>query len=190
MKAYYRIIIYLSLVLFTTGCSGQLSFDELTKDIPTNLNAHTYSSANMDYSISVLKNFELVDKDYYDTLGIELFIDTSMVFEEGASMLLVLKYNSTDTLLEKAWDKLMSNRVIIEDFRIYKEGLTNFLSIPAYYEHSACTISNKNTESISFFFRGDSSSFFGISLQVITEEGYPDNMKKLLYCAKSMKLYP
>lgn len=188
MKAYYRIVFYLSLVLFATGCSGQLSFDELTKDIPANLNAHMYSSTNMNYSISVLKRFELVDKDSYDTLDIELFIDTSMVFEEGASMFSVLKYNSTDTVLETAWDKLMSNRVMIEDFKIYSKGLTDFLSIPAYYEHSSCTISNKNTESISFLFRGDSSSFFGISLQVITEENYPDNMKELLFCAKSMKL--
>lgn len=192
MKVYYRILSCLAVILLTVGCSAQLSFDELTKDVSSNLNVRTYSSAKMNYSISVLKRFELMDKDYYDTLGIELFVDTSMVFEEGASMFSVLKYNSTDTetTLEKAWDKLMSNRMMIEDFRIYSKGLTNFLSVPAYYEHSACTISKKNTESISFLFRGEDSIFFGISLQVITEEGYPDNMKELLFCAKSMKILP
>ena len=188
MKIYYRILFCLSVVFLTTGCSGQLSFDELTKDIPTNIDTRTYSSDSMNYSISVPKRFELMDKDYLDTFDIELFIDTSVVFEEGVSMFSVVKYSSTETELKKAWDKLMSNRVMIEDFRIYSEGVTNFLSMPAYYEHSACTISKKNTESISFLFRGDSSSYYGISLQVITEEGYPDNMKELLYCAKTLTI--
>lgn len=192
MKVYYRILFCLSVILLTIGCSAQLSFDELTKDIPTDVKVKTYSRAKMNYNISIPKKFELMDKDYYDTLSIELFVDTSMIFEEGASILSVFKYNATDTetTLEGAWNKLMSNRPLIEDFRIYSEGLTNFLSVPAYYEHSACTISEKNTESINFLFRGDSSSFVGISLQVITEEGYPDNMKELLYCAKSIKILP
>lgn len=192
MKVYYRILFCLSVILLTVGCSAQLSFDELTKDIPTDVKVKTYSRAKMNYNISIPKKFELMDKDYYDTLSIELFVDTSMIFEEGASILSVFKYNATDTetTLKGAWNKLMSNRPLIEDFRIYSEGLTNFLSVPAYYEHSAYTISEKNTESISFLFRGDSSSFVGISIQIITEKGYPDNMKELLYCAKSIKILP
>jgi hypothetical protein len=192
MKVYYRILFCLSVALLTTGCSGQLSFDELTKDIPANMNTRTYSRVKMDYSISMPKRFELLDKDYFDTLSIELFADTTIIYEEGTNILSILKYNPSmpETNIEEAWKKLLSNRQLIEDFRIYSEGLTDFLSVPAYYEHSACTISKKNTESISFLFRGEASTFYLMSLQVITEEGYPDNMKELLSCAKSIKILP
>lgn len=190
MKTYIRILTSLVIVLLTIGCSAQLSFDELTKDVPSDLDVHKYSSTKMNYSISLLKYLELAEKDYNnDTLGFEVFVDTSVVFEEGTSTLSVLKYNSTDTTLNGAWNKLMSNRPF-ENFRIYSEGTTDYLSRPAYYEHSAYTISEKNTETINFFFRGDSSDFYLMNLQVITEEGYPDNMKELLFCAKSLKILP
>ena len=186
----YIISSCLAIVLFTVGCSAHLSFDELTKDVPANLNTRTYSSSKMNYSISIPKTLELVEKEYNDTTGYDLYIDTLMEFEKGASMLSVYKYHSAETVLEKEWNKLTSNRQLIEDFRIYSEGVTDFLSVPAYYEHSACTISKKNTETISFLFRGDASIFYLMSLQVITEEGYPDNMQKLLYCAKTIKILP
>ena len=190
MKASDIVLYFFSIILLVTGCSKQMSFIELTKGIPTDCYTRSYSRKTMKYSISVPKRFELRDKDYNDESSFELFLDTSGAFYEGVSMLSVIKYDVKDvnTSLDIAWQNLMSNRVMIEDFRIYSEGLTNFLSMPAYYEHSACTISQKDTESISFLFRGDSSSFFGISLQVITEDGYPDNMQELLYCAKSFQL--
>lgn len=192
MRVYYRILSCLTVLLLAVGCSAQLPFDELTKDIPTNLNTSTYSSGKMNYSISVLKRFELLDKNYNDTLGIEVFADTAILFEAGTNILSILKYNSsrTESTLEEAWKKLLSNRQLMKDFRIYSEGLTDFLSTPSYYEHSACTISNKNIESISFLFRGNSSDFYVISISVNTEKGYPDNMKELLYSARSIKIVP
>jgi hypothetical protein len=184
----FNILSCLTIVLFTVGCSAQQSFDELTKDIPANLKVRRYSSAKMNYNISMPKRFELLDRDYYDTLSIELFADTTILYEEGTNILSILKYNSSmpETTIEEAWKKLLTNRQLIEDFRIFSEGVTDFLSVPAYYEHSACTISEKNTESISFLFRGNSSDFYVISISVNTEEGYPTNMRELLYCAKSI----
>lgn len=190
MKIYYKILSCLAIVSFTVGCSAQLSFDELTKDELTDLDVHTYSSKKMNYSISLFRSLDLIDKDYSDTLKVEMFVDTAMVFEEGASTFTVIEFSFSETILEEAWKKLISKRSLIEDFRIYSEGSTDYLSRPSYYEHSACTISKKNTETINLFFRSDSSSFYLITLQVNTEKGYPDNIKKLLYCAKSIKILP
>jgi hypothetical protein len=189
MKIYYRILIFLAVLVINVGCSAQLSFEELTKDTPSVLNLQSYSSSKMEYSISLPNRFELAEKDQINT-GFELFFDTLIEFEKGTNILSVFKYNSAEKTLGEAWKKLTSNRQLIEDFRIYSEGLTDFLSIPSYYEHSACTISKKNTETISFLFRGKASTFYLVSLQVITEKGYPDNIKELLSCAKSIKTLP
>lgn len=187
MKTHNKILSCLAIALITAGCSAQMSFEELTKDELSELDVRTFSSSKMNYSISLLKSFDLIDKDYSDTLKVEMFVDTTAVFEEGTRTLTVIEFNSSETTLEGAWRTFVANRILIEDFRIYSEGSTDYLSRPSYYEHSACTISKKNTETISFLFHGEDSSFYLVSLQVITEGGYPDNMKELLYCAKSMK---
>ena len=188
MKIFYRISFCLSVVFLTTGCSGQLSFDELTKDIPTNIDTRAYSSDSMNYSIFQLRLMDLIDKDYSDTLNVEMFVDTSMVFEEGTNILTVIEFSSSETKLEEAWKKFISNRLLIEDFRIYSEGITDFLSMPAYYEHSVCTISKKNIETINFLFRSDSLSLYFLSIQVPTDKDYPKNMEKLLYSAKTFTI--
>lgn len=187
---HYRILSYLIIVFVAIGCSPQLSFDELTKDLPSKLGTRSYSSTKMGYSISLLDQFVLRDNNYNDTLKLELFIDTSMVFEEGASTLTIIKFNSTETTLEKSWRKFISDRMLIEDFQVYSEGLTDYLLEPAYYEHSAYTMSKKNTESINFLIRGDSSSFYFMNLEVIMEDDYPNNLKELLSCVKTVKLLP
>lgn len=190
MKAYYRVINCVAIVLLTVGCSAQLSFDELTKNVPPDLNTHIHTSTEMQYSISILEQLELLEKDYNsDTLEFELFVDNSTGLEEGASTLSILKYNSSDTTLSGAWNILMISRPF-ENFRIYSTGLTDFLSEHAFYEHSAYTIGKKNTETINFFFRSISSTFYLVNLQVTTEKGYPENMKELLSCAKSLKILP
>jgi hypothetical protein len=190
MRIYNRILFCLFVELLTSGCSGHLSFNELIKDIHTNLNKQTYLSAKMNYSIYLFDQFIFVDQEYDDTLSFELFVDTSMVYEEGASMISILKYKSKETKIDKEWKKLSSKRHLIEDFRIYSEGLTDYLPYSAYYEHSASTISKKNTETISFLFRGENSMFYIMSLEATTDEGYPDNMRELLYCAKTIKILP
>jgi hypothetical protein len=167
-----------------------MSFDELTKNIPSSINTHTYSSAKMSYNISLLDRFKFIDQEYNDTLSFELFVDTSMVYEQGASVISILKYKSTETSLDQEWKKLSSKRQLIQDFKIYSKGLTDYLPESSYYEHSGYTINNKNAETISFLFHGEDATFYLISLEVIKEEDYPDNMRELLYCVKTIKILP
>lgn len=176
------------IIMLSLGCSKQLPFEKLILNEPVGLDLKKYSSIKMDYDISLLEQFRIAEKEYNDTIGFELFLDTTFSFEKGTNMISITKFYSEDTKLDKVWNKLTSNRMSIENFRIYSKGLTNYLSRPAYFEHSACTISKKNTESISFLFRGDSTDFYAISIQVIKEVGYPKNMRELLFCAKSIKI--
>ncbi len=190
MKIYFKNLIYLTIALLFFGCTNHLTFNELTKKYNSKFDKFLYSSAEMNYSISILKQLELVERDYNnDTLKFELFVDSSMVFEEGAKTILILKYNPKDTNLNlvDAWSRLTHKRRF-ENFRIYSKGLTNLLTIPAYYEHSAYSMSNKNTESINLFFRGKSSDFYVLNLQVITEDDYPVNIRELLSSAKTIHI--
>jgi len=187
---HFQILNWFIPVILVVGCSSRPPFDELAGNDSSALNVYTHSSTEMNYSISLPTRFKFADKEYNDSMNFELFVDTSMQIEMGASMLSVLEYNSRDTIIEEAWNNLLSNRVMFENFRIYSEGVTDYLPRPAYYEHSACTINEKNRESISFLFRGDSSNFYLANLQVNTGKGYSDNMKELLYSAKSIKIVP
>lgn len=172
------------------GCSKQLSFNELIINEPSDLNLKAYSSAKMKYRMSLLDKLTLVETDYYgDTLASELFIDTSLVFDEDVSLLSISRYNSNNTELQKEWKKLISNRKVYENFSIFSEGITDYLNKTSYYEHSAYFIGRKKKkESIIFLFRGNSSDFYLISIDVNAEEGYPDNLKELLFCVKSIKI--
>lgn len=186
---HFRIYNWFIPVIFVVGCSSRPPFDELAGDNSTALNLYTHSSTEMNYSISLPTRFKFADKEYNDAMNFELFVDTSMQIELGASMLSVLEYNSKDTIIEEAWNNLLSNRVMFENFRIYSEGLTDYLSRQAYYEHSACTMNNKNREAVSFLFEGDASNFYLVNLQVNTGEAYSDTMSELLHSAKSIEIW-
>ncbi|MCF8414617.1 MAG: hypothetical protein K9G40_00130 [Crocinitomicaceae bacterium] len=183
-------LICLCIVLFTLSCSKKLNFDELTTENLTGIPLWNYRSSQLNYSISLTENLKLVENDYSDTSGFELFIDTTREFEKGTNILSVVQFYSQETKLEETWKSLKSKRLPIESFKIISEGLTNYLGKPAYYEHSTSFLSNNETESISFLFHGDSSKFYLLSVQTVIDEGYPDNLKKLLYCAKSIKMLP
>lgn len=186
---YNSVLSILLIAILTIGCSKQLSFDELITYKPSKFKTKLHLSERMQYSISLLDCLALVEKEYSDTTGYELFVDTSISFEKGTSILSIMKFNSTATTLEEAWNKLMTNRVRIKDFQIFSQGLTNYLSKPSYYEHSTCTMNNSKTESISFLFKSDS-SFYLLSIQANREKGYPDNLKELLFSTKSIKILP
>ena len=92
--------------------------------------------------------------------------------------------------LEKTWKRLTSKLPMIENYRMYSKGLTDFLSLPAYYEHGGYTIGGKDYESICFLFRGEASNYIGINLEGLKDEDHVVHMKELLYCAKTIKRMP
>ncbi len=181
-----KIIAVIVTSLVVVGCSHQLTFKELTKDLP-NPKTRNYSSEKMNYTFDCLENIvhkETVDDSAYQE---ELFLDTTHSFMDGTSIMGVIKYSSNETSLIQVWNGIVSNRPPDKSIKIYATGNTQFLSRPAYYEHSGQVISDKKRESINFIMHGDSSNFYVVSLGVNREEGYPENMKELLYCAKSLK---
>lgn len=188
----YLIGIFVFVVVLFTGCTRQVSFDELTKNIPTDLPVRSYSSATLNYSMSVPKRFGLPEKDNGDTLSMESFMDTTKLISQGVSKLVVIRYHFTGKkmTLEKTWDRLMSKQPKIENYRMYSDGTTDFLSLPAHYGHAVYTIGGKDYESIGFLFRGEASNYVGIGLEVLKDEDHVVHMKELLYCAKSIKLLP
>ena len=192
MKYLIGIIFFSSVILIATGCKRQPSFNELTKDISANFNVRSYTSTTLNYSISVPKRFGSPEKDNGDTLSMESFIDTTKLISEGVSKLVVFKYHFTGkkTTLEKTWKRLTSKLPRIENYRMYSEGITDFLSLPAYYEHGGYTIGGKDYESICFLFRGEASNYIGISLEGLKDEDHVVHMKELLYSAKTIKLMP
>jgi hypothetical protein len=169
----------------------QLSFDELTHTLPTKQTVYYYHSDKLQYSISLPNELKISEADHTDSTGFELFLNSNSrnYFKEGSTMISVLKLQSTENKLENAWKKLTQQQKRLEDYRIYSDGQTNFMSQKAYYVHSACTISQRNNEQITFILPGDSSTYYLLSLSSITEEGQQEQMKKLLYCAKSMVIF-
>lgn len=185
-----KILFYTSLVLVTSGCTDQIAFNKLTKDISADYKVRMYVSKPLNYNISVPKRFGFPEKQNGDTLSMEMFRDTTKFISEGVSKLVVAKYNfkGIETKLKYVWNRLNSKRPIIENYRIYSEGTTSFFSFPAYYEHAVYTIGGKEYESICFLFRGETSSYFAISLEVIRDKYYAVRMKELLYCTKTIKI--
>ncbi len=188
MNYYYKIFSAASILFILTACSGKPTFEELTSDIPTNIQTRIHSSSNMNYQISLSKELKLTEKDYKDTLSIELFLDSTIDFMKGTNIISVVRYQSKEKTLEEAWKKLVSKREKMQDFKIHSEGKTNFLSSPAYYEHASYPVSKKDRESICFLIKGKSSDFYAVSLETSKENNYPDNMKRLLACAKTLRI--
>ena len=183
---------FVGILLLIVSCTGQQkSFDELTHALPTKQPVYCYHSDKLQYSISLPNELKISEADYTDSTGFELFLNSNSrnYFKEGSTMISVLKLYSTENKLENAWKKLSQQQKRLMDYRIYSEGQTNFMSKSAYYVHSACTISQKNNEQITFLLPGDSSTYYLLSLSSITEEGHQDQIKKLLYCAKSMVIF-
>jgi hypothetical protein len=190
IKPYHKILSTTAILLLITACSKQVSYDELISDLPANVQTRTYSSSKMNYRISLSKELELIDKDYKDTLSIEVFLDSTIDFMEGTNIISVLRYQSNEKTLEGAWKKLASKREKMQDFKIHSEGKTSFLSSPAYYEHASYPVSKKDRESISFLIKGKSFDFYAVSLETSKENNYPYNMKRLLACVKTLKILP
>lgn len=184
----HRCLIGIILTFLLVGCNSQLSFNELTDYNPNGLDLKNYSSTKMRYNISLLKHLQLTDKQYDDSTSYECFFDSNYDFMDGTNMLSVYKFHSKDTILEDAWNTLLAQREKYQDFKVFSTGFTNVLTSPSYYEHSSVTISNKNTESVSFLIHGDSTEFYLLSVQSNTENNYPKEMKELIYCAKSITI--
>lgn len=186
----FKILFYTCLVLVTSGCTHQIAFNELTKDIPADYKVRMYVSKQLNYSISVPKRFGFPENQIGDTLSMEMFRDTTKLISEGVSKLVVAKYHfkGIETKLKNVWNRLNSKRPILENYRMYSEGTTSFFSFPAYYEHAVYTIGGKKYESICILFRGETSRYFAINLEVIRDKYYEVNMKELLYCTKTIKI--
>ncbi len=190
INRYYKILSAASILFFLAACSNKPTYDELTSDLPANTNVRTYSSSILKYVISLPKELKLIEKEYEDAFSLEVFVDSTIPFEEGSNLLSIAKYPSQEKTLKGAWKNLVSKRGKMKDFEIHSEGMTHFLSVPAYYEHCSYPISEKMTESISFLIKGKSSDVYTVSIQVNPDKKYPDNIKCLLSCVKTLKILP
>src|SRR5690606_37100756 len=145
----------------------------------------TYSSSKMNYSISLLKSLTLIDKNYDDSMQVELFMDTTYNFDNQLNWLTIFEFTSTETTLEGAWNQFMLDRIPYGGFQVLSERKTEYLSQPALYEHSTYILSGNTDESINFLLQGNNSKYYLVNIQVDKEVNYPKNMRELLYCAKS-----
>lgn len=181
IKYYFKILTILTIFFVIAGCSNHLTYDELISVLPSTRSNSKFSRPTMKYDISLPKELKLVEEDNYnDTLWFEIYVDSTIAYEKGSNTISIMRFLSEEKTTKAAWKKLMSKRMMIENFKIHSEGKTNFLNYPSYYEHASCTISKQNTESISFLVQGKTSDFYLISVQTITEGDYPTNIKKLL----------
>jgi hypothetical protein len=189
MNFYFKILSAASILCFLAACSGQPTFEELTSDLPANTNSQTYSSSQMNYRISLTKELQLREKDYRDTVSIEVFMDSTIDFMKGTNILSVVRYASKEKNLEDAWKELVSKRPKMQGFNSHSEGKTNFLSSPAYYEHASYPVSKKDRETICFLIKGKTADFYAVSIET-SNENYPNNMKRLLACVKTFRFLP
>ena len=184
-----KILIFVCILPLLLSCkSKHLSFNQLTQHLTAPSAVYFYKSDKLNYHICIPNDLEMADAEYVDSTGSEVFLNSNpkKIFKPGNYMISILKLHSKEKTEEKAWKKYTQNLKKIEHFRIYSEGLTNFLYRKSYYIHYAFTISKKNNEAISFILKDKSNTYYVISLSSITEEGEQDQMKKLLYCARSM----
>ena len=171
-----------------TACSLQLSFEELVSDLPEDLEVSTFKSDSMGYSISLTKKFELVETEYDNDTRYELIVDTTRNFDSGTSMISIYSYPSNESDLNKAWANLISERKLDKNFKVHSDGRTSFLNFPSFYQHSSSTVGINEVESVSFLYRGTPTLLYLATVQVVTADNYPENLKELLYLVQSLKM--
>jgi hypothetical protein len=176
-------------VVFIIGCSKQLSFNELNDDEFTEIEVDIYESLQMQYSISILEELKMLESDYFKTESNELFIDTSSNFNNGMSVLSIRKYESILISLEKEWESLKSDRLFFENFKVISEEKINFIGKQVIYEHTKFTLEGIEREGISFLFKEKGNKYYNIYIQVNKDEYYPNNLKELLFCVRSMRTW-
>ncbi|MBL7888441.1 MAG: hypothetical protein JNL24_02750 [Bacteroidia bacterium] len=186
---FYNKILSATIILFVmTGCSKQLSYDELVSELPTISNSQIITNSTMKYDISLPKELKLAEKQYNDTLWFEFFLDKTIPFEEGTNIVSVLRILSKEKTPKDVWQKLLEKKLMNENYSTHSKGESSFLNYPSYYAHCSKTISNKNRETIIFIVRGNSSDYYMINLETGTEKNYPNNMKQLLSCVKTFNI--
>lgn len=174
-------LVFASLILcLITGCTKELTFDELISDLPKASNTKSFSNSEMNYSFSLPEEFEPVEKEYSDTLWFELFLDKTIPYERGSNMISIVRILSKEKTPKDVWQNLFEKKLSTENYTLHSKGETNFLEYPSYYAHYSNTISDQNRETVIFIVRGKSSDFYVINIETGTEKTYPDNMKKLL----------
>jgi hypothetical protein len=188
LNKYYKILSVIIFLFLLTGCSKQLSYDELISDLPTIGKTHRFTNSTMKYDISLPKELKLAEKQYDDTLWYEFFLDKTIPFEEGTNMVSVLRILSKEKTPKDVWHKLLEEKLINENYSTLSKGESSFLNYPSYYVHCSNTVSNKQRETIIFIVRGNSSDFYMINLETGTDENYPDKMKQLLSCVNTFNI--
>lgn len=165
-----------------------MSFEELTDNELIKLNVKEYSSVELNYRMVLLKDLKLVNSQSNDTLAIDSFNDFSNLFDDNFNSMSVTRYTSNSDNLIEEWDKLLSDRVDIGNDIIYSEGYTDYLEVDSYYKYSSYELDDIKTEAIYFLLQGEVNVFYLLRLSAHGQENYPDNLKGLLYCAKSIKI--
>lgn len=188
IKSYFKLITVSLIALTLLGCKRQLSFKELTSDLPAAKCERMWTSTQMNYDLSLPKEFKRVEKEYNDTMGYELYIDTTSADEKGTSIISVLKYLSDETTSKAFYQKNLSNKLQKMNRVFHSKGETTFLNYPAYYAHYSSEISKQPRESIVFIVRGNESNFYMIVIDTGADDNYTDNMKQLLSNVKRFKL--
>ena len=182
-------LVFASLILcFITGCTKQLTFDDLISDLPKTSNTQSFSNSEMNYSFSLPEEFELAEKEYSDTLWFELFLDKTISFERGSNMISIVRILSKEKTTKDVWQNLFEKKLSTENYTSHSKGETSFLEYPSYYAHFSNTISDQNRETVIFIVRGKSSDFYLINIETGTEKTYPDNITKLLSCIRTFHI--
>jgi len=188
IKPYLKLLTVSLIALTLLGCKRQLSFKELTSDLPAAKSERTWTSAQMNYELSLPKGFKRVEKEYNDTIGYELYIDTTIAYEKGTSIISVLMYLSEDKTSKAFYHNNLSSKLQKMKRVFHSKGETTLLNYPAYYAHYSTEISKQPRESIVFIVRGNASNFYMIVIDTGKDDNYTDNMKQLLSNVKTFKI--
>jgi hypothetical protein len=105
------------------------------------------------------------------------------------SVLSIRKYESILISLEKEWESLKSDRLFFENFKVISEEKINFIGKQVIYEHTKFTLEGIEREGISFLFKEKGNKYYNIYIQVNKDEYYPNNLKELLFCVRSMRTW-
>jgi hypothetical protein len=179
-------------VVFIIGCSKQLSFNELNNNKFDEVDFYDFKSLKMDFDIKLLKYLEAENTDCYDngTL-IQTFSDSTgcLVDCKNSGLLNIMKYNSKELVLSKEYERIQADRVDYENFQIISTEEINFIGKQVIYEYVKFTMGDLELEGITFLFKEKGNKYYNVYIQVNKDEYYPNNLKELLFCVKSMRTW-